>query len=445
MLFRRYGTFTGGIDLPDEKHATLNARIAPAPTPERLRVPLAPCGGRGAKPRVTVGDRVEAGSRIATAAGPDGLDILAPLSGKVAAVTTVDVARGGGFAPSPAVVLTELSDPQIPHPGEETFDWRDADAEELRSRIADGNLITHRRRPEPLTRWINRARSARCDTLIANVIERQPYVTAGHRLLAERGPEVTAGLAMLARAIEASEVLLAVDQRRTSDYRDVPAPAREHGISRVALPHKYPIGADNVLVKVLTRREVPPGGDTTDMGAAVIDAATCFAVRQWVACGVVATGRVVTVAGERASRPGNYYVAFGTVCEELAAPAAAPLIHGGPMMGLHCTPGTVVSPATDAVLAIDVPAPPPPGPCIRCGWCTDHCPARLNVAALNDAYELGQLARAARGEAPACVDCGVCSYVCPARLPLSQRVRQLKRTIDHIRQTMPLLTAQGRL
>ena len=419
MLFRRYGTFTGGIDLPDEKHATLDSPIAPAPTPERLRVPLAPCGGRGAQPCVTVGERVEAGQPIAKAAEPNGVDIFAPLSGKVAAITTVDVARGGRFAPSPAVVLTELSAPRVPASADETFDWRDADAEELRRRIGEGNLVTHRRRPEPLVRWINRARSAPCDTLIGNVVERRPYVTAGHRLLAERGREVIAGLAMLARALEVSEVLLAVDQRRTGDYRDVPAPAREHGVSRVALPHKYPIGADNVLVKVLTRKEVPPGGDTIDVGVAVIDAATCFAVRQWVACGVVATGLVVTVAGERASEPGNYYVAFGT-------------------------PGAVVSPATDAVLAIDSPAPPPPGPCIRCGWCTDHCPARLNVAALNDAYELGRIAQAARAGASACVDCGVCSYVCPARLPLSQRVRQLKRSIDRIRRTMPLLTAEGR-
>jgi electron transport complex protein RnfC len=88
----------------------------------------------------------------------------------------------------------------------------------------------------------------------------------------------------------------------------------------------------------------------------------------------------------------------------------------------------VVGPATTALLALDGAANHgPPSPCIRCGWCTDHCPARLNVAALNDDYELALVDRARRTGVAACVDCGVCTYVCPARLPLTQRVRQLKR------------------
>jgi electron transport complex protein RnfC len=70
---------------------------------------------------------------------------------------------------------------------------------------------------------------------------------------------------------------------------------------------------------------------------------------------------------------------------------------------------------------------------VRCGWCTDHCPARLNVAALNDAFELGDIAFADRAGALACVECGLCSYVCPARLPLSQRVRRLKRNLFQLR------------
>ncbi len=58
------------------------------------------------------------------------------------------------------------------------------------------------------------------------------------------------------------------------------------------------------------------------------------------------------------------------------------------MVGLRCLPTAVVTPATDALLAIDEAPPAVPTPCIRCGWCTDHCPARLNVAILNDDFEL---------------------------------------------------------
>ncbi|MCK4602606.1 MAG: 4Fe-4S dicluster domain-containing protein, partial [Phycisphaerae bacterium] len=125
----------------------------------------------------------------------------------------------------------------------------------------------------------------------------------------------------------------------------------------------------------------------------------------------------------------NVYAPFGASCLSLADSEAEPVIHGGPMVGLRCRRDAVVSPSTNAVLAIEASEAAPPTPCIRCGWCTDHCPARLNVAALNDAFELAILDRARRAGALACVECGVCTYVCPARLPLSQRLKQLKRAI----------------
>jgi electron transport complex protein RnfC len=264
-------------------------------------------------------------------------------------------------------------------------------------------------------------------------MENQPYVTADHRLMVEHGREVVRGLAILARALEAERVFLAADRRRTEAYRPTAGPARRYGITQVALPDKYPTGADAMLVKILMRREVPPGEPVHSAGAAVTDAATCFAVYRRVACGVAPAGRVVTVSGERAQAPGNFHVPFGVACTALTGEAAGPILHGGPMTAYRCTDDVVVGPATDAVLAPEVPPAPVPGPCIRCGWCTDHCPARLNVAAMNDAFELGMIDLADRLGAMACVECGVCSYVCPAKLPLSQRMKQLKRAIGRSR------------
>ena len=153
------------------------------------------------------------------------------------------------------------------------------------------------------------------------------------------------------------------------------------------------------------------------------------------------------VSGPAAAVRGNFFAPFGMACADLfasgnspagsprpaepGAPASAPpwLVHGGPMSGRLCGENAVVWHGTDAVLAIEPVEPPVAAPCIRCGWCTDHCPARLNVSALNDFYELGQVRKARRIGALGCVRCGVCTYVCPARLPLAQRVKQLQRMI----------------
>ena len=124
--------------------------------------------------------------------------------------------------------------------------------------------------------------------------------------------------------------------------------------------------------------------------------------------------------------------AFGADAAEVLSCAGARAglhVEGSPMSGRPLPPGAVVGPATDALLALE-PAPPARAmQCIRCGWCVDHCPVRLNVAALNDDYELVRLDRARRRGVQACIDCGICSYLCPSHLSLTDRVGQLKEAL----------------
>lgn len=393
-------------------------------------MPLAPCAGRAARLVVQPGSRVAAGQRIAEAADEEGADVFSPLSGRIGTVGEAELVLPQGAFLSPAVEILDAgaTQPIASLPGQ--FDWRSAGAEELRKRLGGGGLVTARGRIEPLERWADRARRKRCRLLIANAVESQPFVTADHRLLAEHGAEVIRGLAILAAASGVRKTVLAVDRRRTSDYRGLESPARDCRVVTVALEPIYPIGNDTILVKVLAGKETPLGGESLDVRSAVTDASTCFAAYRWVACGVPQTGRVVTVAGETAAQRGNFFAPIGMSCVSLAeAGGEAWRLHGGPMSGALCGEGTVVSACTDAVLAIEPVEPAVAVPCIRCGWCTDHCPARLNVSALNDLYELGLIERAERIGARGCVGCGVCTYVCPARLPLSQRVKQLKQMV----------------
>jgi electron transport complex protein RnfC len=440
LPLRRYGTFRGGIDLPDQKSSTLNRPIVSAPRPSRLWVPLDLGCGRAARPVVAVGQAVEAGQMLARADEGGAVDVFAPLAGKVASIdATAAVAGAQGFAVCGAIELVELEDCPPLTWLRSQGDWLDRDRQTLLQELRRGGLTTHRRPVQPLAAWLDRALATRCDVLIANAIEGQPYVTAEHRLLVEHGADVVSGLTILARAIGPERVMLAVDHRRTGSYRGLARAARRQDIDTIALPHKYPIDADAVLVHVLTRRQIPPGGNPMDVSVAVIDPASCFAIFRWIACGQRDTCRVVTVSGERAGRWENFWTPLGYLCAELAggngSPAASlvgPVIHGGPMVGLRCPASAVVTPDTDALLAIDEAPPAVPTPCIRCGWCTDHCPARLNVAILNDDFELSLVDHARRLSVAACVACGVCSYVCPARLPLAERVRRLKQAASEV-------------
>ncbi|MHC4563446.1 MAG: 4Fe-4S dicluster domain-containing protein [Planctomycetota bacterium] len=429
MLLRRHGSFEGGIEVPDEKRETIGAAIHPASLPERLRVPLAMTATTPARPVVAAGQRVAAYQPLTAVGGDVELPIFSPVAGRVASTDAVaDIPTGRGFRAVAAVELTDLEAPQPAKPTDAEPPLS-AEPKHLQRQIAQGHLTTFRRPPQPLRRWMELATTRPCQLLVANVMENQPYLTADHRLLVEHGEDVLWGLATLGRAIGAGQIALAVDLRRTGSYRHLITPADRYGVQRIALPHKYPIGIDVILLKTLTGVETPQGRQPFDIGAAVIDAATCLAVCRWLRDGQRTTMRTVTVAGEQVVHSGNFLAPFGMLCRDLARVTSRSLIHGGPMVGLQCTPHAVVTPATDAVLAVGLADMAPPSPCIRCGWCSDHCPARLNVAALNDAFELVQVAHAHRAGAEACVRCGICSYVCPARLPLTERVEQLKAAL----------------
>ena len=435
MLLRRFGTFSGGIDLPDEKQATLDAPIVAPPGLRRLAVPLAPVSAPPGKPVVRAGDRVGPGQLLAKADHAGQVDAFAPLGGRVGRQVEAMLTDGrAGWRAAAALELVDLDEPAGIAGPPHRLDWKSAHGDATGDRIAQGQLLTCRTQVRPLAEWVADARRARADVLIANVMENTPFVTADHRLLAERGSEVVWGLAILARAVQPRQVILAVDGRRTDAYRAAVGPARRCRIESIALAHKYPIGADAILVDVLTRREVPPGGSPLDVRVAVTDAATCWAAYRWVACGQRQTHRVATVAGNQVPNAGNYFIPFGAYVAEVLAGAGAgedrAAVYGPAMTGRLATDGAVVGADANALLAHPLPKAAATTPCIRCGWCGQNCPVRLNVAALNDDFELGRARRAMRRGALACVGCGICTYVCPARLPLAHRLALLKQAIN---------------
>ncbi|MDP6544808.1 MAG: 4Fe-4S dicluster domain-containing protein [Phycisphaerae bacterium] len=429
-IIRRFGTFSGGIDLPDDKASTLNVPIEAWEQVQHISLPLRRGAEPPASPLVEIDQKVTAGEPLAT--GQDEApDILAPADAIVTGFSTVEVAGRHATQKSPAIDLKITSPIELPAANPVKPHWTDLDEAALWDRLTESAISVHRGGMVPLADWVLQARSKVCDLLVANAMEQQPLVTANHRLLAEYGGEVVEGLAILARATGISNAALVVPRRRTDAYRDLAAPSEKYDITQVALLHKYPTEADSILVKVLTRYQVPPGCTPMDVGVAVIDPATCFAVYRWVACAQRLAGRVVTVSGAAEHDDGNYFLPFGTHCLDINNSDEHIIIHGGPMVGAMCTEETIVTPATDAILSITPSPHAPSSPCIRCGWCTDHCPARLNVAALNDDFELSMVEDARRSDVTACVDCGICSYICPARLPLTQRVRELKLAVIH--------------
>ncbi|MCL2432998.1 MAG: SLBB domain-containing protein [Clostridia bacterium] len=247
------------------------------------------------------------------------------------------------------------------------------------------------------------------DTLIVNAAECEPYLTCDACLMAEHKDRVETGAQAAQKALGAERVIYST------------------------LPHGYPGGAEKQLIFAETRRKVPLGKLPADVGVTVFNAATLAALAEALQ-GRPCTERLLTVAGSAIKTPCNIWVKIGTpigavfdycggFCEE-----PGKIIAGGPMMGtVQQNLDAPVVKTTSGLLAFTQKeaALPTQSNCIRCGFCVEGCPMRINPIAI---YESRADAPAAKKHnARACIECGCCSYICPAKIPLVQGIRLAKK------------------
>jgi len=193
---------------------------------------------------------------------------------------------------------------------------------------------------------------------------------------------------------------------------------------------KYPQGAEKMLIKVVTGREVPSGKLPMHVGVVVQNVGSIATIAEIFESGLPLIERVVTVTGPGVRKPSNLIVPVGTMLGDVLefcgglTEDAAEIVFGGPMMG-SSQPDlrTPLTKGTTGVVVLTEREVKPEQTynCIKCGHCLEACPVFLNPSAL------GLLAKAGRYEEMRdryhlqdCMLCGSCSYVCPSNIPLSQ-------------------------
>ena len=55
----------------------------------------------------------------------------------------------------------------------------------------------------------------RCDILIINGVECEPYLTSDHRLMLEKGEEILIGITILMKALKVSKAMIGIENNKT--------------------------------------------------------------------------------------------------------------------------------------------------------------------------------------------------------------------------------------
>ncbi|MEZ5541631.1 MAG: electron transport complex subunit RsxC [Pseudomonadota bacterium] len=435
---RRY-RFHGGLKLAGCREGAAAHPIRSAGIPAQLILPLAQHIGEPAECLVKPGDHVYRGQTVARAVGSISAPVHAATSGTVLAVEPRPVPHPSGL-PAPCVVIaTDGADtacPDLPP----ALDFRSAGIDTLLERIRAAGIVGLGGAGFPTRAKL--ARREAIELLVINGVECEPCIACDDALQRERAQEVIEGVRILQRIVQPAACVIAVEDNMPAAeqaLRAALAQGNESAIRVASVPTIYPTGGERQLIKVLTDREVPSQGFPADIGIIVQNVGTAAAVYRAVAQGEPLLSRIVTVTGDGVRESCNLEVLIGTPVSHLVAAAGGysaaieRLLIGGPMMGyaVH-TDAVPVIKTTNCVLAVtarSMPEPEPALPCIRCGRCTEVCPANLLP------QQLYWYARSSNHDAAQdfglfdCIECGCCAHVCPSHIQLVQYYRHAKTAI----------------
>ena len=429
MSFERLRAFSfgHGVHPPDEKALTSALPIRRMPFPSEVVIPVRQHAGKPAKLVVREGDRVERGDTLAIADGFVSAPVHASAAGRVEEI---------GLWPHPdgsmdtAIRITVAPfSPQVPRP-RLVPRWEGLKPDEVVKVVQSGGVVGLGGAAFPTHVKLAPPKDITVETIILNGAECEPYLTTDHRIMVEYPERVHFGARVMLHTLGAKRVVIGVERNKPDAIAALER-TRPTDIDVTILPLtvKYPQGAEKMLIKTVTGREVSSGKLPVSLGVLVQNVGSAASSAEIFETGLPLVERIVTVTGRGLRKPANLLVPIGTKLGDLIEACggltddAEEIVFGGPMMGVaqRSLDVPIVKGTTGVVVLTKKEVRERKQyPCIRCGACLDACPMFLNPSAL---AELAQKSRYEDMESlhlSDCMLCGSCSYVCPSNIPLAQ-------------------------
>ena len=288
--------------------------------------------------------------------------------------------------------------------------------------------------------------AAEAETVIANGCECEPLLHTDQHHMLRHAERIVHALCQLKESTGAKRGVVALKRKYAQATEVLRTAIGNRSLDIALLDNFYPAGDEQVLVREVTGRSVPPLGLPLHVGVVVANVGTLVSVAQALD-GVALTHKYLTVTGE-VRKPGMVHVPIGTplsACLDAAGGSSLVdpvFIIGGPMMGrlvdsaaslekevVTKTTGGLIALPRGHQLHVNATQPVPhlrnraAAACIQCRMCSDMCPRQLighpfETHRVMRAFGAGaELADEAAAQALMCCDCGVCEHFsCPMGL-----------------------------
>jgi electron transport complex protein RnfC len=391
--------------------------------PAQLLIPLTHRGGGNAE-ALPYGTQVAAGEKIAHRDDELSYVPLAPVSGTIGSMREAWLTTGRSVT---GVDLFPDADQTNP-PATNLPDGDDTNLVALIDRLRQGGVSADRTASPDLLAQLNLAVQLGARRIICTILDADAGLRFNAFLAAVHAERIIRAVATLRQITGARESQIAIEAFAATVWTlAIRKAAREADVEIVELANDYPQADPTLIQYTLTGGRLRPGMSPATQGVILLDAAAAVAV------GGLLEGRAslfvsAAVNDHILHRKHFVSVPVGTRLRELLTglqiPPEGVTLRGGELLrDIRLKPDTVLA---CGELTIHVSPPEiavAPQPCVRCGWCLEACPTRVQPAGILEAAQRGDHIMADRAGLHACIECGLCSHVCPSHLPLLESVR----------------------
>ena len=433
-------TFSIGGVHPHDSKISRECAIEKLPLAPTVYIQLSQHIGAPAKPVVAVGDKVKVGQVIAEPGGFVSAFIHSSVSG-----TVKSIAPRADLAGNPQMCI------EIAVEGDDWADGIDTsdtlvtaipeDNKAIIEKIRLGGVVGLGGATFPTHVKLSPPPGSKCEMVIINGCECEPYLTSDFRTLLEKGEQVVVGAAILKQVMGNVPCTIAIEENKPEAIEHIKVVIGKlgyKGIDVMPMKMRYPQGGEKQLIDAVMHRQVGSGALPISVGAVVQNVATALAVYDAVQKNKPIVDNSVTVTGECFPHQANLLVRVGTPLRYIidylggVPENAVKVISGGPMMGravANLDAATLKGTGALLFLTAEQTLRAPETNCIRCGKCADACPMGLEPFLLNRLAKADRLEDLEKNAVQDCIECGCCLYSCPAHIPLLDNIRMAKGAV----------------